>query len=242
MTKSLLLELISVYNWNEDRLQASCSFDESKKIAGGTGARTLVSRADEGFPEISKSVSNYNEAFINIPHYTRFNQPDTKERILPSASAATGGPAESSSTFYQKAVLEPRPEPKPKTRPMVNKANIHEIHQPRATGAPLEGYGATLPGHKKESDPSQRWVTTNQRMYVDDPAKARLRPPPPDKLDDERFVGGLPASCNPNFPEKGRLLPTDRTFFRTRSFPGDDGTASDCLKGSPVASNSAQLD
>lgn len=59
--------------------------------------QTLVSRADEGFPEITKSVSDYNEAFINIPHYTRFNQPDTKERILPSASSTTTVSRKSSS-------------------------------------------------------------------------------------------------------------------------------------------------
>lgn len=41
------------------------------------------------------------------------------------------GLVESTNSFFQKPVLEPRPAAKPKTRPMLNKANIHEVHQPR---------------------------------------------------------------------------------------------------------------
>jgi hypothetical protein len=41
----------------------------------------------------------------------------------------------------------------------------------------------------------------------------------------QRFVGGLPASCNPNFPERGRVPPNDRTFFRAKPFHGEEGFA-----------------
>ena len=99
-----------------------------------------------------------------------------------------------------------------------------QISQPRRTELKptVGGFDATLsvgPAFEEER------TTTFQRFHEIAPAEARKGPAPPEKGDDDRAVGGYPASVNPVRPDAA-VYSTSRAFFiknaTDRDFFGHD--------------------
>ena len=89
---------------------------------------------------------------------------------------------------------------------MVSANNFHEIHTVRTTAAPEKGFGATIPAHPATEFAVYK-ETTYKTFHEDQPAAYKLKQPPPEQGDDERFRGGYPASCNRPSPTSPCLAP-----------------------------------
>lgn len=162
-----------------------------------------------------------------IPRLTRHRLPETKRCIpvhnpIAKETPYIAAPQDFTTTNQAVHAAESQYVPTIKRPIMVATKNFTKTVFADRTlqgTATTKGYGSTLPSHTPEEHATY-YETTNQAFYDRKPAEVRTMhaaDPLPEKGDDMRFVGGYPASVNPNKPEAGPQYQISKAFNMTKS-------------------------
>jgi len=198
-------------NWYEDRIQAPEEvthqerLDKSRAIASEDGICRFV-----GF-------ENYSQPLATVPARTRHLLPGSTRTIPIDVNSLDYATTYLSMHKGQMAVQHP-----PATTKIIQQGNYYEeIHTSRLHPTlPSSGFGGVLPSHPRTHSETY-FETTNQHFYDKKVEQHKAKPPATEQGDDVRFVGGYPASHNPNAMTKGHVYSDSKGFFYTRSLPRD---------------------
>eukprot|EP00873_Tetraselmis_striata_P019689 jgi/Tetstr1/439953/TSEL_003019.t1 len=204
-------------NWYEDRIQApeEVSFKERERF---------LREQDPDLVEVASSEAARN---MPVPRLTRHRLPGTKRCIPVHISTSKETPyvaAPQDFTTTNQAVQAAQSQyastvRKPTLMATKNFSNAIFTDRTLRGQTTAKGYGATLPSHRPEEHATY-FETTNQYFYDRKPMAAQelyQTDPLPEKGDDARYIGGYPASVNPNKPGAGPQYQSSKAFNMTKS-------------------------
>ncbi|QDZ24884.1 hypothetical protein HOP50_15g74270 [Chloropicon primus] len=193
-------------NWFEDRVQEGLDVNQSKPVS--KNELSLMFASGEGQSE-------------RLEHLTRHARPDSR-RTLPILSDddesrfTSTYKANSMETIQQKKFHG-----KDSGRKLlVNRLNLGKTIR---TQRVLQNGDDLLPKHPPSKD-AKYFETSNSIMYGKDPDSVRDKwdfKPLPEKGNDNRFIGGYAAKCNPNDEYHRAFYGDSRYFFKTGSIEKD---------------------
>ena len=160
---------------------------------------------------------------VEVSRLTRYQLPQTK-RTLPVHHAGENPYTIADNLKYESSynIAHVTPEKPLKTANMKVKALIGHQNFGRTTQY-ADDIGDVLPKHSESKD-ARYFQTTSDTFYNALPSDTKAKwavNPPPEKGDDERFIGSYPAKLNPNAPELGPFYGNSRHFFRDSKWEKD---------------------
>ena len=195
-------------NWFEDRVQESLQAPQYAKPANAN-LSSLYSASDQP---------------IILEHLERHDWPDSR-RTLPILSKGEDAKSAMYLTTYKSTMPESIASNKSLGKGsakkfLVNRLNLgNTVRTPRVLGNGDD----LLPRHPPTKD-AKYLETTNGMMYGKNPEQVRKNwqsNPPPERGNDERFIGGFAAKCNPNDHSKRPFYGDSRYFFRNSRIEKD---------------------
>lgn len=196
-------------NWFEDRIQAAEDEESHQEHIRETREHSL---------NVLVGFGNVSQPLCAAPTLVRHNMP-------PSNRTLRGGdtnPDYSTTTKEHFQGGQAQKDPLKSTKMVLEKNYYQVIHTDRTHKTlPVTGFGGILPSHPPGFGDSN-FETTNDHFYAHKAAAHRLYTPvPPEQGDDKRWVGGYPASKNPNAPDRGEVYSTSKSFNHAQHLPQD---------------------
>jgi len=208
-------------NWLEERIQALEDHEADQE-------RMKIRMAEEEISLLA-GPGNVSQPLAQAPLLVRHAQP-TSTRVLRAHTTNPKDQYATTNTLTHKG--EQNKAPPPKVVKMVAQKNYYnEVHTDRTHPTlPQSGFGSVLPKHPPNYGESY-FETTTGHFFQKKVAEGKAKPPPPEQGDDKRWVGGYPASHNPNAADRGEVYSNAKTFNHTPQFPQD--TLDTCVNTEP---------
>uniref|UniRef100_A0A7S0WX89 Uncharacterized protein n=1 Tax=Pyramimonas obovata TaxID=1411642 RepID=A0A7S0WX89_9CHLO len=198
-------------NWLEERIQVAENEEADQEL--------LKTRQSEEEISLLAGFGNVSQPLAQAPLLVRHSQPPTN-RVLRAYTVTTKEHyATTTSLAHQGEQNKPPP---PKAAKMISQKNYYaEMRMDRTHPTlPQTGFGSVLPAHPPNYGESH-FETTTGHFFQKKVAEDKCKPAPPEQGDDKRWVGGYPASHNPNAADRGEVYSHAKTFYHTPQLPSD---------------------